>query len=125
MKDTTNVYFADTYAIIEILGGNKEYQPFIERVLITTKLNLAELYYHLLKEYGNEIAEKYMTIYAKISIPITFSAIKKGMQLKLEYKKEKLSYADCIGYALALEQNIPFLTGDQKFKEKTQVEFRK
>ena len=47
------------------------------------------------------------------------------MQFKLQFKDEKLSYADCIGYAVAAEFGIKFLTGDKKFRSKENVEFVK
>ena len=70
-------------------------------------------------------ADKYLNLYSKFVIPITDSSIRKGMELKLKYKKENLSYVDCVGYALALELGIKFLTGDQKFENKDNVEFVK
>ena len=47
------------------------------------------------------------------------------MEFKLKYKKERVSYVDCIGHALALELGIRFLTGDEKFEDKDNVEFVK
>ncbi|MBI2143262.1 type II toxin-antitoxin system VapC family toxin, partial [Candidatus Woesearchaeota archaeon] len=47
------------------------------------------------------------------------------MHFRLKYKKENLSYADCIGYALAEMMRIKFLTGDEKFRNKENVEFVK
>ena len=39
------------------------------------------------------------------------------------YEKRKFSYADSIGYALAQERGISFLTGDQQFKDILGVAF--
>ena len=128
MPDTTKeikIFLADTYALIELLGGNPNYKPYLNHILITTQFNLIELYYHFLQDYGKETADKYLDLYSKFVIPITDSSIRKGMELKLKYKKENLSYVDCIGYALALELGIKFLTGDQKFENKDNVEFVK
>ncbi len=127
MKDTTEtrIFFADTYALIELLGGNPNYKHYLKHILITTKFNLVELYYHFLHDYGKETADKYLDLYSKFVIPITYSSIKKGMEFKLKNKKKKLSYVDCIGYALALELGIKFLTGDKKFENKDNVEYVK
>jgi len=127
MQDTTEIkiFLADTYALIELIGGNANYKPYLNHILITTKFNLIELYYHFLQDYGKETADKYLDIYSKFIIPITDNSIRNGMEFKLKYKKEKLSYVDCIGYALALELGIKFLTGDQKFENKDNVEFIK
>lgn len=127
MKDTTEVkiFLADTYALIELLGGNPNYKPYLGHILITSKFNLIELYYHFLHDYDKKIADKYLNLYSKFTIPVTYSSIKSGMEFKLKHKKEKLSYIDCVGYALALELGIKFLTGDEKFKDKPNVEFVK
>ena len=47
------------------------------------------------------------------------------MAFKLYNKKEKLSYVDCIGHCLAKEIGVRFLTGDQKFENKENVEYVK
>lgn len=119
------IFLADTYALIELLGGNLNYKPYLNYIIITTKFNLIELYYHFLKDYDKKTADKYLQLYSNFIIPITCNCIRNGMELKLKYKKEKLSYVDCIGYALALELGIKFLTGDEKFKDKDNVEFVK
>jgi len=125
MKDMTKVFLADTYALIELLGGNSNYKQYLNSILITTKFNLIELYYHFIREYDKETADKYLRLYSQFVIPITYSCIRIGMEFKLEYRKEKLSYIDCIGYALASELGIKFLTGDSKFRNKDNVEFVK
>lgn len=121
----TEILLADTYAIIEIIKGNKNYKKYLDANLITTKFNLIELYYHFLHDFDEDIADKYLEIYSKFLMPITNNTIRTGMKFKLKHKKEKLSYVDCIGYALALELGIKFLTGDQKFEDKENIEFVK
>ena len=127
MKATTDtgLFLADTYALVELIGGNPMYTPYLEHLLLTTKFNIAELYYYLLKDYDKPTADKYLKLYSEFAIPITYSSIKAAMQFKLKHKGEKLSYADCIGYALSLELGIAFLTGDEKFRNKDNVEFVK
>lgn len=127
MKDMTNneFYLADTYAWLEIIKGNEQYLRFTNEYLITTQYNLIELYFILLKDYGREIAELYLETYKKNVRGMTYTAIKQGMGFKLKHQKERLSYCDCVGYALARELGIKFLTGDQKFVEKENVEFVK
>ena len=127
MQDTTEIkiFLADTYALIELLGGNPNYKPYLNHILITTKFNLVELYYHFLHDYDKKTADKYLALYSKFVVPITYGCIKDGMGFKLKHKKEKVSYVDCIGYALALELGVKFLTGDEKFEDKDNVEFVK
>lgn len=127
MKDmtSTKIFFCDTYAIIEIIGGNKNYKKYESATLVTSEFNLIELYYHFLKNYDKNSAEYYFNHWLDLCVDITHSVIKFGMEIKLENIKEKLSYVDCIGYAFALESGVLFLTGDSKFKNKVGVEFVK
>jgi predicted nucleic acid-binding protein len=125
MKDMTNVFFADTYALIELSKGTESYRKYLSSTLITTKFNLAELYYHFLHDNNQQTADMYLKAFRKLVIPITYTSIRTAMKFKLMYKSEKLSYVDCIGYALSQEYNVPFLTGDQKFQTKENVEFAK
>jgi predicted nucleic acid-binding protein len=118
-----SAFFADSYAIIEIIAGNPAYEKYADQELLTTVFNLAEVYYCILKEKGTETANEYLAKYQDNLIDVTGTSVQAGMQFKLAYKKQKLSYVDCIGYALALEQNITFLTGDMQFKDKPNVEF--
>lgn len=120
-----NQFFADTYALVEIVLGNKNYLRFKNAILVTTKLNLMELYYYFLRNFSIELADQYFEIYSEWAVSITDSSIKEGAIFKFQNKKEKLSYVDCTGYFVALENNIKFLTGDEKFKNKPNVEFVK
>lgn len=118
-------FLADTYALIEILGGNRRYAPYLNSMLATTKFHIAELYYHLLRFYSIDEANRYFDFYSRFLVPVSLSSIAAAMQFKLQHKNEKLSYADCIGYAVAAELGIKFLTGDEKFSGKENVEFVK
>ncbi len=118
-------FFADTYALLELIGGNPDYLPYLDSVAVTTKFHLAELYYHLLRFYSVEDANRYLDFYAEFLVPVSLSSIVAAMQFKLRHKDEKLSYADCIGYAVAAEMGMKFLTGDEKFSGKENTEFVK
>ena len=127
MKVMTDIFLADTYALIEFFLGNNNYQRYQDAYILTTKLNIMELYYFLLKEYSKEVADRYLSFYSSssFSIPISYSSIRYGMEFKLRHKNERLSYIDCVGYALSIELGIKFLTGDEKFRDKSNVEFAK
>jgi len=118
-------FFCDTYALIKIIKGNKNYDAYTDYILITSELNLMELYYSLFRDYGKPIAEKYFDEWETSAIRIPTQLIQTAMELKYLYKKEKLSYIDCMGYVYAMESGVPFLTGDIKFKDKHGVEFVK
>ena len=53
------------------------------------------------------------------------NVIKKAMTFRALNKKRNLSYVDCIGYIIAKQRNIKFLTGDKEFEYMENVEFVK
>ena len=118
-------FFCDTYALIEIIKGNKNYDIYTNFILITSELNLMELYYSLFRDYGKSLAEKYFNEWEISAVRIPARFIQAAMELKYLHNKEKLSYIDCMGYVYAMENGVPFLTGDSKFKNKIGVEFVK
>jgi len=119
------MFFFDSFALIEIIKGNKNYKKYLNEIPITTKLNLMELYYYLLKETNEEKANFYYNFYLPFCISISDNVIKNSMKFKLKFKNKNLSYVDCIGYILSLELGIKFLTGDKEFKGLKNVEYVK
>lgn len=120
---STELFFCDTYALIEITGGNPNYKKYLNHVLITSDPNLMELYYAFLRDYGRKTADKYFDLWARFSIHIPRETIQQAMEFKLANKKDNLSYTDCIGYIFSLQNKVKFLTGDIKFKGREGVEF--
>jgi uncharacterized protein len=119
-------FFFDSYAFFEIIEGNPSYSSYVNNIaIITTKLNLMELYYGLLVKYGKIVAERYYTLFAKFTIEINDNVIKEACEFKSKLKDRKLSYIDCIGYIVSKQRNIKFLTGDNGFKDLENVEFVK
>lgn len=119
-------YFFDSYAIVEIILGNENYKKFEDSTIVTSTINLAEVYYFLLREYNERTADywiKKMNFHL-VNI-IKLDSVVKASKFRFENKDEQLSYADCLGYILAKELNLEFLTGDIKFKNKKNVEFVK
>lgn len=120
------ILFYDTYAILEIIKGNVNYKNYLKNVgIVTTKLNLMELYYRLYVLHGFETAELYYQKYNPFVIEVDDSIIKKSMIFKAENRNKDLSYVDCIGYIFAMENNIKFLTGDEQFRDMPNVDFVK
>lgn len=119
-------YFFDTYAFFELIKGNPNYKDFSKGVsLITTKLNLMELYYWLLRRKGKDTAENYYQTFLPYCIEITDNVIKEACEFRLKYKNKEFSYIDCIGYIIALKKRIKFLTGDIEFQNIENVEYVK
>ena len=118
-------YFLDSYAIYEIIAGNPRYEDYLGKDSNTSILNIAEIYYPLLREFGESFADdRTLPLFSTI-LPIKSLTIKRAMLFRLKNKDKRLSYADCIGYALAKENGLRFLTGDKEFEGLTNVEFVK
>ena len=121
-----NKYFFDTYAFIEIIYGNSNYRELFKDIRITTsKLNLMELYYGLLRKHDKRVAELYYDRFLPFAQEISDEIIKEAMQFRFLHKEKKLSYVDCIGYIMAQKSNLNFLTGDKQFEGMPKVEFVK
>jgi len=120
-------YFFDTYAVIEFLKGNKNYIKYFEKGGFITKLNIMELYFYLLREFGKNEAEKIYATFASYVMEYGEDTMKEAMEFKLKMKKQKkdVSYTDAIGYVLAKKNRIKFLTGDEEFRGMDNVEFVK
>lgn len=119
-------YFFDTYALYEILEGNQSYEKYIKEIsIITTKLNLMELHYGLLRLHGREKADKTYDRFLEFCIDFDDDSIKESNEFRFLNKKKKLSYVDCIGYIISKKLGVKFLTGDKEFEGFDNVEFVK
>jgi|SRR3989338_635822 len=122
---TTESLFFDTYALIEIFKQNEVYKIYRNKRIVTTKLNIFELYYRIAGDFGKEIAEIILNDYYLFTIDFDEKIIIEAAHFKLLNKKKKLSMTDCIGYIIAKSNGIKFLTGDKEFENLENVEFVK
>ena len=119
-------FFFDTYALYEIIEGGENYKRYTKSiVIVTTKLNLMELFYGLLIRYDEKTANNFYEKFLSYCTGIEDNIIKKAMIFRALNKKRNLSYIDCIGYILAKQRNVKFLTGDKEFENMDNVEFVK
>ena len=120
-------FFFDTYALYEIIKGNPAYDTYKKGIVFaTTKLNLMELHYGLLRDKGKQVADSYYDLFLKYAIEVKEDAtIKEANAFRLKFYRRELSYVDCIGYVLAQKLGAKFLTGDKQFKDLPNVEFVK
>jgi predicted nucleic acid-binding protein len=120
------LFFYDSYAVIEYLKDNPHYTSYFEQHTgILTTLNLLEIYYSALQEAGRERADRVFTMLYPLVEEPSPETMKRAMQFRLQYRKRNISYADCVGYHVALEKGVKFLTGDNQFKDLPEVEFVK
>ncbi len=122
----TKKFYFDTYALIEIGAGNPNYEPYTEGiVIILNKLNLLELSYYLIREKRKNEIKEIFNHYQRFSIDYDKEILIEAAEIKFKFLKERLSFIDCIGYVLAKKNNAFFLTGDERFRHKENVEFVK
>ncbi len=118
--------FYDTYALYAIALGQESYFPFASKHRILTSLmNLYELYYTLLKEGQLVLAEELFSRLLSACVYITPEMVKQAATFRYKFKKKKFSYVDCLGYTVAQQLRVPFLTGDAAFFGLSNVKFVK
>ena len=119
-------YFFDSYAIIEMDNGvNSSYQSFQESEILTSVLNIGELYQLILRKNGKTSADSWFRSSNFKLLEITPEIIVESIYFRHINKKINLSLTDCVGYILSLKHNIKFLTGDKQFEKIPNVEFVK
>ena len=124
-EEERETFFFDTYAFYEIYEGNENYKKYEGCGIVTTKLNLFEIYLTILRYYGENDAEKIFNNYYEFVKDFDEEIIKNAAKLKFKLSQRDLSMTDCIGYELAKQLGIKFLTGDEQFKDMENVEFIK
>ena len=111
--------------MIEIVKGNNNYSKFVEEETNTSIFQIAELFYSLLKDNGEIIAKSTLHNFNLNSVEVTEADIIDACKFRLKHKTKKLSYADCIGYIIAKNNKMKFLTGDKQFEKMNNVEYIK
>lgn len=118
-------YFFDSSSIIEIINQDERYLKFKDEIILTNTLNIAEVYFYFLKEHNEQTADYSVSILNFEFLEITKEIAIQAAKFRHEHEKENISYADSIGYKTALKNNLIFLTADERFKDKENVEFVK
>ena len=76
-------FFFDTYAFYEIIIGNENYKKFTKDIkIVTTQLNLMELYYHILSLYNKEESLELFRKYEEFTVPIENNTIIEAMDFR-------------------------------------------
>lgn len=119
------MYFFDSYAIIEIIKGNVNYKKYREVTVLTTKLNLFEVYYTIFQLFSEKDADDFLENCSSFIVDYDNSIIKEAARMRLQFKTRNISMNDCIGYCLAQKLGVSFLTGDKEFEHFKNVEFMK
>ncbi|MBI2106281.1 PIN domain-containing protein [Candidatus Woesearchaeota archaeon] len=119
------MYFFDTYALFELIKNNEDYEKYNQYILKVSILNIAELYWGLIRDVGINEADKWMQKYDFEILSIDHNLILKAVNFRHEYKKQNISLTDSVGYLLAKKHKLKFLTGDKEFENFDNVEYVK
>ena len=112
----SEVLFYDTYALYAIATGKESYLNYVKGKIITGLMNLYEFYYILIKENNKKLAEEFFNRLVNVCVKINPTLIKEAANFRFKEIKRKLSYVDCLGYIIAKNNKVKFLTGDVGFK---------
>ena len=118
-------YFFDTYAIIELIKLNPNYDRFNGLKIVTSVMNLGELYNIFLKDKGRKAADELFEACNFEFLELSPKIMVESVRFRHENRKANISLADSVGYILALEHKLKFLTGDRQFENMPSVEFVK
>jgi len=118
-------YFFDTYAIIELIKLNSNYSRFDGLKIVTSVMNLGELCNLFIKAKGRKHADEFFEACNFEFLEISPKIMVEAVRFRYENRKGNVSLTDSVGYVLAMEHKLKFLTGDMQFKNMPNVEFVK
>src|SRR6266487_3332407 len=115
-------HFLDTYALVEILNGNPAYEGVLEGGE-TSLYNLYELHVQVARLRGEATADGVFRDLRAIATEVEDNDVLAASNFKRAHSKTRYSYADALGYAMARERGVPFVTGDKTFRGVEGVRF--
>lgn len=116
-------YFFDTYALVALATGEPAYSPYRGLPVVCERYNLLELAYKTHMAGGPDRARRALKrVHAKLLEPRRDQLLR-AAALKASPEGKGLSYVDALGYVLAGEHGLRFLTGDRAFRDLPNVEF--
>ncbi len=118
-------FFFDTYALYGIALGQDNYRPYRGVGVVTTLMNLYELYYTLTREGHASLAEKFVEQLKDSCVSYSIEDVRAASRFRLQHKNKNMSYVDALGYTLSVKHDLLFLTGDKAFEHIDHVRYVK
>lgn len=115
----------DTYALIELARGNKDFLSLLEKDFAIVDVIMAEFYGVVLREFSKNIADIWYKKLSSYVVDAPTDILIKAIIFRAENKKSNFSFFDCVGYVFSVENGYKFVTGDEAFKGMKGVDFRK
>ena len=100
----------------EIVERMLQYAVDHDEVHLLSSINLGEVFYSILRDYGEAVAQEALIRIRRGPIDIIVPSIEQTLVAARFKAGGGISYADCFAGALALERNLPVLTGDEEFE---------
>lgn len=123
-------YFYDTWAILEYLRDRPGYERYFEGAPGgTALLNLAEVCFKMLEWGRGAEMKRVFHRFLPSLMELPPEMVPRAMEFRRQHPDPRrrgrylFSYADALGYTLALESGLRFLTGDPDFKGMPGVEW--
>lgn len=121
-------FLADSYAFIELFGGNPRYREvFRSNAIATTAMNVVEVYAALLRRIDRIDALTHARSMLPVVVDVPRETALRAAEFRTEMvrKKRNCSHVDAWGYAASEVLGRRFLTGDEGFRGLPNVEFVK
>jgi predicted nucleic acid-binding protein len=83
---------------------------------LLSSINLGEVFYSILRDYGEGKAQEALARIEQGPIDIVIPSVEQTLVAAKFKAGGGIAYADCFAGALALERNLPVLTGDREFE---------
>lgn len=115
-------HFLDTYALVEILNGNPAYRGELDGAG-TSLYHLFELHVQLARLRDEPTADAVFGDLRPLAAEVEDADVLAASRFKRAHPKKRLSYADVLGYAMARQRGIAFVTGDAAFRGMDGVRF--
>ncbi len=119
------VQYLDTYALVEIAKGNKNYEKVLEYPFALCELILAEFYFIMLRDTSDAEADFWLKKYLPFAEKSEFSTILEAVKFRSKNLNKNISYFDSFGYIHAIQKGGSFVTGDKAFERLPHVKYIK
>lgn len=121
-------FFADTYAILAAIRGDPAYSRRFQqaRSFRTGNWNLLEaLYVQISQGVPRDVAAHRLAPFLGAVLREDWRLLQKAAKIRLDFraKGSVISTVDAVGFALATDAKLPFLTGDPAFRHVPEAEF--
>ena len=96
----TSRFLYDTYALIELLNKNPNYESYADEEIVINDFIFSEFCYQLIKA-DEKNAETYLSEVESAIVKLNTKTIRDAMKFRYTHKKQKMSMTDCISYTQA------------------------